>query len=333
MFDNSAEGAPSLWGYADQAVATVASERLARARVQPVLALLSHLPAVKNTPQSARNPRLGETTLAQPFATPRRTPELQLPSQLPSPTRSDLSSDLRLDVIGAPSLNIIQDARTGDLLIEWERQTQYMASMHAEDWDGMRLVGQRILNRILDMSNGPYQTRDLRQMNHPYGFDALPAVGGKGGQPVKRAVPRFFEGKSIGSVKGVRGSVPTMAVVNRQSGTMNDSWQMEFVTRGDKLVLQLRNTAKSRSGFSYPFALASGTRKMQAHGPFATAPLMFASQLNAAWAQAVRRARTRAQQSALSEAQVTGNVPPVPLAGTPLMGAWDVSLWNMRGDA
>lgn len=166
-----------------------------------------------------------------------------------------------ITVTGAPSITLhrIED---GGVEVVLERRVSHLDrlnidSLVAELW----LVMQQARAQAEAMSRGPLSAPILRALGHPYGRD-------KGGA---RRVPRFGKGKgkkgkSVGHAAGVRGSAPTLAIVNMSkgyAGLFARSWSTALNVTDSLITAVLRNTAP------YAFYLAAGTKRMQAHGPFA----------------------------------------------------------------
>lgn len=208
--------------------------------------------------------------------------------------------DKHLKVIGQPSLIIYQDPGTHDTVIELKRLTRFMQLVQPGDTAPIEAMANNVLSLLRNMSQGPLTTKLLAQMGHPYGYNLNPK---KGWQP--RHVPGGAIGRNIGKIKGVRGSVPTLTVINRQSGKLADSWTFDLIRTPDGLTLQWRNTAKTEKGNApYPYFLAAGTKRggrplMQAHGPFAYAPLQSIPQIDVAWRRVALQAFHREQANRL----------------------------------
>lgn len=149
------------------------------------------------------------------------------------------------------------------------------------------------------MSRGPYSLKQLAQMGHPYAKNKA-VIKPKPTSTKSHNVPRFQPSKAIGHVKGIRGSVPTLAVTNVQSGHFADSWETETNMDAGGLTGILRNVAE------YAFYLMDGTDKMIAHGAFEYAIRLFAARLNAAWAAIITTAwRRQPAQRGMGKAAIT----------------------------
>lgn len=208
--------------------------------------------------------------------------------------------DKHLKVIGQPSLIIYQDPATHDTVIELKRKTRFAQIIQPGDIAPIEALADNVLALLRNMSQGPLTTKLLREMGHPYGYNLNPR---KGWQP--RHVPGGIVGRNIGKIKGVRGSVPTLTVINRQSGKLADSWTFDLIRTPDGVTLQWRNTAKTEKGNApYPWFLAASTKRdgrplMQAHGPFAYAPLQSIPQIDIAWRRVAQQAYHREQTNRL----------------------------------
>lgn len=111
--------------------------------------------------------------------------------------------------------------------------------------------------------------------------------------------------RKVGRLRGSGGGVSNMAVVNEISGHFAESWSSSHRWNDDGFTYYLNNTAKrKRAGkrtFFYSRALAFGTRKMKAHGPFSTAVMKHLPQIDAEVRRLARvaSARHNAQQQLL----------------------------------
>ena len=179
-----------------------------------------------------------------------------------------------------------------------------LRSAHIADMD-LSAVVEAARSMWLDFkahSRGPYSRHDLRALNHPYGYGTPdePPTWEKLTRP--RKVPRYGETllgrRSIGHVKGIRGSVPTMSVVNRTTGEFEGAWRWSYAVRGDGLTLTFWNERRSERGAPIAWFLAHGTVKMQAHGPWEVVPRAHWGAIVGAWSAA---ARVASQERALAE--------------------------------
>lgn len=173
---------------------------------------------------------------------------------------------------GAPSIKLIRQS-DGGVVVEIRRKSRFGALIDDGDLSGLKRIAGQMVSRAEAQSQGPLLSRVLAQRGHPYGRGAGGRMRGKLGR--------------IGQVRGVRGSVPSLSVVNRQSGNFARSWESD-VSHDDKgVVIRLSNASKV-AGF-----LAFGTRKSVAHGPFVSAPLLFMPQVDAEWQKIIRSATRR----------------------------------------
>ncbi|MGD9497964.1 MAG: hypothetical protein AB7Y46_16795 [Armatimonadota bacterium] len=144
-------------------------------------------------------------------------------------------------------------------------------------------------------SRGPLTYQDLADLGHPYGYGTprQALTWEKLGRP--RKVPRYYAGRSLGHPRGIRGSVPTMSVVNYHTGEFEAAWRWSYSWRGDGLTLVFWNERKSEAGAPVAWFLAHGTVWMQAHGPWEVVPRRHWSPIVNAWRQAAQRAALRAR--------------------------------------
>lgn len=206
---------------------------------------------------------------------------------------------MQLAVKGQPSLDAYQRDGTGNAVVSLRRQTQYMDYVKPNDLVPMRHLGERVFNMMKAMSNGPYSARVLARLGHPYG---VVQAAGKLNALEARGVPRRVGGVgSINHARGIKGSVPTMSVINRQSGTLLSSWRWNYTVDSYGITLNWWNTAKSKKGAPYPYFLMAGTSRMAAHGPWTYAPLRYMESINKEWSRVVKRAYMRARAEEMIE--------------------------------
>ncbi len=236
---------------------------------------LPGLPAVgKASPYAARNANLGQTNIANGVES-----YLQV-LRSPATPRTD---DPYLEVAGQPSLRIFLENGTNDTVIELRRRSNY--TDHMTDFSGLMHGQESALEMLRAMSQGPYTERDLIRLNRPYATKNL----------ASRKLPSQFGGKRLNAVKGIRGAVPNLTIVNKQSGHFAESWESGFRIENGEVILTWRNTAKTERGFPYAFALAAGTTKMRAHGPFTYAVIRHMAQMDTAWRRESARAWHQSQ--------------------------------------
>ena len=285
------------------------------------------LPAVRSSAYSARNPNIGMTQPASglhephhttvPATAPPMQPALPLPGlPLDFPVAApDASPDLgasanyeagRLSVeaVGMPSLRMYLNDNN-NTVASLRRMTNYMEYIEASDLSAMRAIAQGAYFMMKNMSQGPYTLKVLRAMGHPYGFDKVVEDGTI--RKVPRRVRRYVPGVgSIGHAKGVRGSVPNMTVINKQSGNLDRSWRWGFTMDKNGITLNWWNEAKSKDGFPYPFALMGGTVKMQAHGPWTYVLARALPDIDREWRAITLRAFRRAQAHEIISNSIVG---------------------------
>jgi hypothetical protein len=140
------------------------------------------------------------------------------------------------------------------------------------------------------LSRGPLSLNDLRKMGHPYGYHH-PVVGGYV-KPTFGTLrqPRTIPGYASAHRAGPRGFVANRSVINMQSGKLERSWSYSVLRWSGGITLNFWNTAKTDRGFSYPAALAHGTMKMQAHGPWSSVAEQMLPQIQQEWRQGAAQA-------------------------------------------
>jgi hypothetical protein len=176
-------------------------------------------------------------------------------------------------VAGQPSLKL--QLRTGGdgVAVSVTRNSPYTPFISAGDMAGVKRIGQQMLDKQVQLSQGSLSPTDLRQRNHPYGLGIF-------GPNKKRR-------RGVGRTTRQRG-VSNMAVVNRQSGEFHRSWELKFIRGTNGITIMMINTSKQAE------YLAFGTKRMRAHGPFTTAPLLLMHALNAEWMRAAKQGYHRA---------------------------------------
>lgn len=157
----------------------------------------------------------------------------------------------------APSLRMYQDTETGGLVIEKTLYTRYASDLNEGNTSALDDILTGLVRRYKSQSEGPLDRRALANLQHPYGV-APDAEGNR------RVVPRRFNGRSVGHAKGLRGSAPTLDVMNRQSNGEDaaaNSWSGELVRTGDGVIMRVKNSSPAS------WFVAHGTETMIAHGP------------------------------------------------------------------
>lgn len=185
---------------------------------------------------------------------------------------------------GQPSVRMFRDPATGYTIIEARRNTQFMEQITNDDLAQLEAWGNMMLQRYRALSEGPYSLAMLRKMEHPYA--TAPAADGSKRKVPRRSGPRRFGGVSIGHAPGIRGSVPTMNVVNRQGRGENalaDKWRMEVLHDARGVAVRIINETPQAW-----FVLA-GTRKMVAHGPRVEEMAQRTASLNSTWTSVSKR--------------------------------------------
>lgn len=268
-----------------------------RAAPYPYRPEFHSLPPVPGAAPGRNKPNLGKTK-------PANFPAIWLPKGEDMPIRPWRGAGTFLDVAGEPSLKLY--FLNGAAVIELRRQTRFGGDVTAADLAGMRSVQHQVLTQLVNMSQGPYSLVDLARMGHPYGFDVVKSD--KGVQRLPRRVPRYYQGKRIGNVPGVRGSVPTLTVINKQSGLLAKSWSTDLNFDPETGILSIKwsNDAQTKKGFPYAWALAHGTRKMQSHGPWTYAPIRYMAAFDREWRKLGRTAWLHNQMDQAAAAAIAG---------------------------
>jgi hypothetical protein len=204
-----------------------------------------------------------------------------------------VTETLRMVEAGHPSVEIFQ-AASGETVQRVTLRSQYTDAI---DLTQIRDVAQRWYLALCDASRGPYSLAALRAMGHPYGF----------GSTAEPSWDRLYEPRNVprmgryAYLRGQRGRVSDLSIVNLQSGRFANSWEWRIVY-GTQAATWGYGVTIERSGALYidfvnpaPYAwyLAHGTYKMQAHGPWQTASDRMLPQLQTTWRNAARQAWQR----------------------------------------
>jgi hypothetical protein len=192
---------------------------------------------------------------------------------------------------GYPSVDIHMSA-SGNVT-----QTVRLHSEYARDIDlaTVRHLAAQWYAALRRLSEGPLTRRDLRRMGHPYGYGDTPVVSwGRLRNP--RAIPGYQGRYRAGS----RGMVTNRAVINSPTGRFRDAWRMSVTIQDGGAQLNFWNEARSDRGANYPWFLAHGTVKMQAHGPWEEVARQLLPEVHSAWragaSQAARERRALVSQ-------------------------------------
>lgn len=174
---------------------------------------------------------------------------------------------------GMPSVKMVR-LNGGGVAVEIRRNTRFATLLDEGDLSGLKRIAGQMKERAENQSQGTLSSRDLRRRGHPYGRNDGGRMRGKLGRSY---------------AKSVRGAVPSLSIVNRQSGAFARSWDATVEYDENGVVIRLVNDS-GVAGF-----LAFGTRKSAAHGPFTSAVAQFQAQLNSEWQRVIYRATRRKQ--------------------------------------
>lgn len=186
---------------------------------------------------------------------------------------------------GRPQMTM-QGGRETPVTVTIELKSGYAGKMTAADHQYIDRIASRIEQRARAMSRGQLTYKKLAEKNHPYGrglFAPHIRVNGKNSEAFRR--------RGYGRLRGQRKGVSNLAITNIHTGEFYQSWSSRVVWSRTGAKVQLINRS-TKAGY-----LAFGTRKMRAHGPFTTAPAMYADALNKTW-------RLRAQAAYYRESNV-----------------------------
>lgn len=190
-------------------------------------------------------------------------------------TTTNLSRpQLTASMSNAPSMKISAlDGGRGGVEVVIRRNARFAGIVDKGDVRGMQRLADEMIEQMKNQSQGTLSLKQLRKMGHPYGRNASGLQRGKI--------------RGVGNVRGVRGSVPNLTVVNKQSGAFAGAWKSSVDVDESGVTVRLINTTP------YAAALALGTRRMVAHGPFSSVVMRYTSRINSEWQKAVRGAYNR----------------------------------------
>lgn len=197
-----------------------------------------------------------------------------------------------LTVVGRPSVRVLREAG-GGAIVSIRRNVSNMAALKQADLAFVESYAKDVLAHLVLLSRGPLTKKELRRLGYPYGFNKSWGKGDKVMDP--RKVPRRG---GIANPRGVRGSVPTLSVVNKQSGKFEKSWSFEINRDDTGFEVRFINSAP------WAWYLAHGTLKMQPHGPFTYSALLYLRSLDVQLQRAIARARHRKKSERLIENMV-----------------------------
>jgi hypothetical protein len=174
-----------------------------------------------------------------------------------------------LDVAAVSGMSNVQLKRLqgGGIAVEVHRQSKYVEFIEDGDLAGLRKIAARMVEHAQSQSQGTLSSKTLAKRGHPFGHGETGLMRGKVG----------------------RSGVPSLHVVNRQSGEFEDSWSSAVLLDRKGVLVRLLNTAPHAA------ALAMGTVRMQAHGPFTATVAAFQAELNREWQKVIYRAQRRQQ--------------------------------------
>jgi hypothetical protein len=215
------------------------------------------------------------------------------------PTREPLM----LTVLGHPSVTIHRQGTDGPTVQTVRLRTSNMQYLQPGDLEPLRRVAAEWYRTMVSLSRGPYNRKMLEEMGHPYGY---PGAGrptwGRLGKP--RGYGRLFK---VGwAMRGVKGFVPPLSVINLDTGNLAEAWYWETEMLPDGVEVRFGNA------MPYAFYLAHGTVKMRAHGPWQEVAERLLPALQSAWREGVMAAarRRRALAGAFGEEAATEDVGP-----------------------
>lgn len=273
--------ASTLRAAAHADVVTQSHLNAAFSQVSSITPQISGLPSVGGVHGFgvSRTPALGATPS-------RRTRKVQSTSRNTTGSRFQppLAADFSLPVAGQPSMNLF-GLSSGGVAASLRRSSKYTEFMSAADMREIDRIAGKMLRLARTLSQGPLTLGELARRNHPYGY----------GYRVTHLPLKGVRRGGLGRLQGGRRGISNMAVVNRQSGVLADSWDVHVIWLKSGVAIELINTAPHAQYTAF------GTIRMKAHGPYTTAPTRFVGELNRAWARMARAGKARADALAQVE--------------------------------
>lgn len=169
-----------------------------------------------------------------------------------------------IDVEAQPSMKVVPQS-DGSVQVVLKRNARAAEYMTRAEYEILAGIMRDVRREAESLSHGPLSLRELRRRGHPYG----------------RGIRRGRIARSG------RAGVPSLAVVNKQSGKFASLWRTDIKKGKTGADFVLRNEAP------YAKFLAEGTAKMRAHGPFSIAFIKHLRRLDTAWRKAAKDAVLR----------------------------------------
>lgn len=222
-----------------------------------------------------------------------------LPGMVPSEYRLDPAGNvvepLRMETAGYPSVDIHQSPNGATV-----QQVSLRSDQYAQDADMEELeqLGRSWLAALKELCLGPYSRRDLRAMQHPYGYGRPGAR--VGGQYIPAEPVSWARLKRPRRIPSMRAGVPDRSFINLdpdEGGALRDSLSFRLLRWFGGVNLLFVAPVR------YAIYLAHGTVKMQAHGPWETVARLFTGAVHEAWRRATYRAWRRKQDELRREVQ------------------------------
>ncbi len=217
------------------------------------------------------------------------------------PTREPM----RMEMVGHPSVDLYRKGADGSTVQTVELYSVRASQITPDDLAPIHQLARQWYELLRSLSLGPYSQETLREMGYPYGYGARPSA--PSWAKVKTGMPRGYQSlfKRGWAMRGVRGFVPPLSVINIQSGRLHRSWHWTITQWYGGLVLTFWNLAP------YAWYLAHGTIKMRAHGPWNVVAERLLPAIHQAWRNAAQAAarRDRAMMAQFGEGYDAGNNP------------------------
>jgi len=198
-----------------------------------------------------------------------------------------VSEPLEMATAGHPSTSIYREdeATVQEIVLH----TRYMDWMVPADEAWIEQAAQQWVYLMHTMSQGPYSLSELREMGHPYGYGGPHTEKVPTWERLSRPRKTPSMGLFAGNVKGTRGRVSDLSIINVQTGTLDAAWRYELEWGEGTVRLRIVNATPAA------WFLSHGTVKMQAHGPWQTAQERLLPGIMSAWRTRAGAAWRRSQ--------------------------------------
>ena len=216
-------------------------------------------------------------------------------------------------VSGAPSIQL-ESPQMGGVEATLRRNLDGIELLEKDDYFEANQVMDEIVALARNLSHGPFKQQQLNELGHPYKQ--------QGRAPLPRAMAARLR-----HARGVRGWVPSLTIVNEQSGDLADSWYGRISVDEGGVNWILGNSSPESVYVAY------GTNRMIAHGPFTYALLQYENRIASVMGKlqyGIQQLRQALADSA-AQAESNGEQVSVNQAGEPIEAPAD-GVENLLGE-